>query len=213
MQTYSKIVFIVLITFLFTTNSFSESKDPVRGKNGMVVSASELASKVGVEILKKGGNAVDASVAVGFVLAVTHPSAGNIGGGGFMVIHLNNGTNTTIDYREKAPASANEFIFQDSLGNFLPDKSQSGVTSSGVPGSVAGLLYALEKYGSLSLAEVLQPAIDLARNGFEIQYRLAKSLEYELKDFNKYESSKKIFTKDGTPFNEGELLIQKDLAN
>ncbi len=179
----------------------------------MVVSASELASKVGVEILKKGGNAVDAAVAVGFALAVTHPSAGNIGGGGFMVIHLNNGTNTTIDYREKAPASANEFIFQDSLGNFLPDKSQSGVTSSGVPGSVAGLIYALEKYGSLSLAEVLQPAIDLARNGFELQYRLAKSLAYELEYFNQYESSKKVFTKDGIPFNEGELLIQKDLAN
>ncbi|HMN23770.1 MAG TPA: gamma-glutamyltransferase, partial [Ignavibacteriaceae bacterium] len=192
---------------------FSESQDPVRGKNGMVVSASELASKVGVEILKKGGNAVDAAVAVGFALAVTHPSAGNIGGGGFMVIHLNNGTNTTIDYREKAPASANEFIFQDSLGNFLPDKSQSGVTSSGVPGSVAGLIYALEKYGSLSLAEVLQPAIDLARNGFELQYRLAKSLAYELEYFNQYESSKKVFTKDGIPFNEGELLIQKDLAN
>ena len=96
------------------------------------------------------------------------PSAGNIGGGGFMVIHLNDGTNTTIDYREKAPASANEFIFQDSLGNFLPDKSQSGVTSSGVPGSVAGLIYALEKYGSLSLAEVIQPAINLARNGFVV---------------------------------------------
>ncbi len=213
MQTYSKIVFIVLLTFHFTTNSFSESQDPVRGKNGMVVSASELASKVGVEILKKGGNAVDAAVAVGFALAVTHPSAGNIGGGGFMVIHLNDGTNTTIDYREKAPASANEFIFQDSLGNFLPDKSQSGVTSSGVPGSVAGLIYSLEKYGSLSLAEVLQPAIDLARNGFELQYRLAKSLEYELEYFNQYESSKKVFTKDGIPFNEGELLTQKDLAN
>lgn len=213
MQTYSKIVFIVFLIFHFTTNSFSESQDPVRGKNGMVVSASELASKVGVEILKKGGNAVDAAVAVGFALAVTHPSAGNIGGGGFMVIHLNNGTNTTIDYREKAPASANEFIFQDSLGNFLPDKSQSGVTSSGVPGSVAGLIYALEKYGSLSLAEVLQPAIDLARNGFELQYRLAKSLAYELEYFNQYESSKKVFTKDGIPFNEGELLIQKDLAN
>ena len=213
MPTYSKIIFIVFLTFHFTTNSFSGSQDPVRGKNGMVVSASELASKIGVEILKKGGNAVDAAVAVGFALAVTHPSAGNLGGGGFMVIHLNDGTNTTIDYREKAPASANEFIFQDSLGNFLPDKSQSGVTSSGVPGSVAGLIYALEKYGSLSLAEVLQPAIDLASNGFELQYRLAKSLEYELEYFNQYESTKKVFTKDGIPFSEGELLIQKDLAN
>ena len=179
----------------------------------MVVSASELASKVGVEILKKGGNAVDAAVAVGFALAVTYPSAGNIGGGGFMVIHLKDGTNTTIDYREKAPLSATEFLYQDSLGNFLPEKSQEGVTSSGVPGSVAGLIYALEKYGTLSLAEVIQPAIDLARNGFVLEYRLAKSFEYEIESFNKYESSKKIFTKDGNAFTEGDLFIQNDLAN
>ena len=213
MQTFSKIFFLSFIILTFSFNSFSESKDPVRAKNGMVVSASELASKVGVEILKKGGNAVDAAVAVGFALAVTYPAAGNIGGGGFMVIHLNDGTNTTVDYREKAPLSANEFLYQDSLGNFLPEKSQTGVTSSGVPGSVAGLIYALEKYGTLSLAEVIQPAIDLALNGFIIEYRLAKSFEYELESFNKYESTKKIFTKDGNSFNEGDLFIQDELAN
>lgn len=213
MQTYSKIFLLLLIPLFLTNNSFSESKDPVRGKNGMVVSASELASQVGVEILKKGGNAVDAAVAVGFALAVTYPAAGNIGGGGFMVIHLNDGTNTTIDYREKAPLSSTEFLYQDSLGNFLPGKSQEGVTSSGVPGSVAGLIYALDKYGRLSLAEVVQPAIDLARNGFVLEYRLVRSLEYELESFNKYESSKKIFTKDGNPFNEGDIFIQNDLAN
>ena len=166
MQTFFK---ILLLTVLFSNSLFSESKDPVRGKNGMVVSASEIASKVGIEILRKGGNAIDAAVAVGFALAVTYPAAGNIGGGGFMVIHLNNGANTTIDYREKAPLSANEFLYQDSLGNFLPEKSQIGVTSSGVPGSVAGLIYALKKYGKLSLAEVIQPAIDLARNGFILE--------------------------------------------
>jgi gamma-glutamyltranspeptidase/glutathione hydrolase len=213
MQTFSKIFFLSFIILTFSFNSFSESKDPVRAKNGMVVSASELASKVGVEILKKGGNAVDAAVAVGFALAVTYPAAGNIGGGGFMVIHLNDGTNTTIDYREKAPLSANEFLYQDSLGNFLPEKSQTGVTSSGVPGSVAGLIYALEKYGTLSLAEVIQPAIDLALNGFILEYRLAKSFEYELESFNKYESTKKIFTKNGNSFNEGDLFVQNDLAN
>ncbi len=213
MRIFSKIIFTVLLTFLFVSNLFSVTQDPVRSKNGMVVSASELASEVGINILKKGGSAVDAAVAVGFALAVTYPSAGNLGGGGFMVIHLNNGINTTIDYREKAPSAANEFIFQDSSGNFLPEKSQFGVTSSGVPGSVAGLIYALDKYGSLSLAEVMQPAIDLARNGFELNYRAAKSLEYELEYFNQYESSKKVFTKDGLPFTEGELLIQKDLAN
>ncbi len=213
MQTFSKIFLLLFIILFFSYNSFSESKDPVRGKNGMVVSASELASQVGVEILKKGGNAVDAAVAVGFALAVTYPAAGNIGGGGFMVIHLNDGTNTTIDYREKAPISATEFLYQDSLGNFLPEKSQEGVTSSGVPGSVAGLIFALEKYGTLSLAEVIQPAIDLARNGFVLEYRLARSFEYELESFNKYESSKKIFTKDGNAFIEGDIFIQNDLAN
>ncbi|MBE0551939.1 MAG: gamma-glutamyltransferase [Ignavibacterium sp.] len=213
MQTFSKIILLLFIVLFFSYNSFPESKDPVRSKNGMVVSASELASKVGIEILKKGGNAVDAAVAVGFTLAVTYPAAGNIGGGGFMVIHLNDGTNTTIDYREKAPLSATEFLYQDSLGNFLPEKSQEGVTSSGVPGSVAGLIYALEKYGTLSLAEVIQPAIDLARNGFVLEYRLARSFEYEMESFNKYESSKKIFTKDGIAFIEGDLFIQNDLAN
>lgn len=213
MQTFSKIFLLLLIPLFFANNSFSESKDPVRGKNGMVVSASELASQVGVEILKKGGNAVDAAVAVGFALAVTYPAAGNIGGGGFMVIHLNDGTNTTIDYREKAPLSATELLYQDSLGNFLPEKSQEGVTSSGVPGSVAGLIYALEKYGTLSLAEVIQPAIDLAKNGFVLEYRLARSFEYEIDSFNKYESSKKIFTKDGSAFIEGDIFIQNDLAN
>lgn len=213
MQTFSKIILLLFIVLFFSSNSFSESKDPVRGKNGMVVSASELASQVGIEILKKGGNAVDAAVAVGFALAVTYPAAGNIGGGGFMVIHLNDGTNTTIDYREKAPLSATEFLYQDSLGNFLPEKSQEGVTSSGVPGSVAGLIYALEKYGTLSLAEVIQPSIDLARNGFVLEYRLARSFEYEIESFNKYESSKKIFTNDGIAFNEGDLFIQNDLAN
>ncbi|MBK7630022.1 MAG: gamma-glutamyltransferase [Ignavibacteriales bacterium] len=213
MQTFSKIILVLFVNILLSSSLFSESKDPVRGKNGMVVSASELATKVGVEILQKGGNAIDAAVAVGFALAVTYPSAGNIGGGGFMVIHLNDGKNTAIDYREKAPSGANEFIFQDSLGNFLPDKSQFGVTSSGVPGSVAGLIYALEKYGSLTLAEVIQPAIDLARNGFELEYRLAKSIEYELEYFNQYESSKKIFSKDGNAFVEGDLFFQNDLSN
>ena len=213
MHTFSKIIFILFITILFSSNLFSGSKDPVRGKNGMVVSASELASQVGIDILKKGGNAIDAAVAVGFALAVTYPGAGNIGGGGFMVLHLSDGRNTTIDFREKAPLSATEFLYQDSLGNFLPEKSQFGVTSSGVPGSVAGLIYALENYGSLSLAEVIQPAIDLARNGFVLEYRLAKSFENEIEYFNKYESSKKIFTKEGNAYSEGDLFIQKDLAN
>jgi len=211
-QIFSK-YFILIVFVFFSSNLFPQSFDPIRSKNGIVVSASKIASQIGIEILKKGGNSIDAAVAVGFALAVTYPSAGNIGGGGFMVIHLQDGTNTTIDFRETAPNSVNEYIYQDSLGNFLPDKSQFDVTSSGVPGSVAGLLYALNKYGTLSLSEVIQPAIDLAKNGFELEYRLSKSFEYELQQFNKFPSTKKIFTKDGLPFEENDLLVQTDLSN
>lgn len=212
MQTFSKHIVLAFAIVAFTTTCIAELNDPIRGKNGMVVSASKIASQVGIEILMKGGNAVDAAVAVGFALAVTYPSAGNIGGGGFMTIHFQNGLNTTIDFREKAPSSVNEFMYQDSIGNVLTEKSQFGVSSSGVPGSVAGLIYALEKYGTLSIEEVIQPAIDLAKDGFELEYRLARSFEYELDLFNKYESTKKIFTKNGMPFREGDLFIQNDLS-
>jgi len=213
MQMFSKSIKYFVFLFLFSNIILPKSQDPVRGKNGMVVSASKLATQVGIDILKRGGNAVDAAVAVGFALAVTYPSAGNIGGGGFMVIHLKDGHNTTIDYREKAPFSAKENLYLDSLGVYDPNLSQFGVTSSGVPGSVAGLIYALEKYGTLPLKEVIQPAIDLAENGFELEFNLAKSFEYELDYFSQYISSKKIFTKDGSPFQEGDKFIQKDLSN
>ncbi len=212
MLTFFRNIILIFLLFANLSHSFSESNDPIRGKYGMVVSASKIASQVGIDILKKGGNAIDAAVAVGFALAVTYPSAGNIGGGGFMTIHLQNGISTTIDYRENAPSSVNEFIYQDSIGNVLTEKSQFGVTSTAVPGSVAGLIYALEKYGSLSLEEVIQPAIDLAKDGFLLEYRLAQSINYEIDLFNQYESTKKIFTKNGIPFEEGELFIQKDLA-
>ncbi|MGQ9798122.1 MAG: gamma-glutamyltransferase [Ignavibacterium sp.] len=211
MQTFSKLLLFILI--IFNSFLFGEAPDPVRGKNGMVVSDSKLASEVGIEILKKGGNAIDAAVAVGFALAVTYPSAGNIGGGGFMVIRLNNGTSTTIDYREKAPIHAHEKMFQDSAGNFLPQLSQEGTTSAGVPGSVAGLIYALEKYGTMKLKDVIEPAIKLAEEGFVLDYRLAQSINYNFNEFLKYPSSKKIFTKDGQPLEEGDLFVQKDLAN
>lgn len=211
MRTFSKLLSLLLF-LLCSSFIYSQVPGPVTGKNGMVVSASELASKVGVEILKKDGNAVDASVAVGFALAVTYPAAGNIGGGGFMVIRLNDGTSTSIDYREKAPASTHPKIYIDESGNPLPEKSAEGVTSAGVPGSVAGLIYALEKYGTLPIQEVIQPAIDLALNGFELDYRMAESFKSTLETFRKYEPSLKIFSKDGEPFEAGDLFIQKDLG-
>ncbi len=185
---------------------------PVEAKNGMVVSASKIASEVGVQILKEGGNAVDAAVAVGFTLAVTYPYAGNLGGGGFMVLHLKDGKNTTIDFREKAPLAAFKDMYLDKNGNYIPEFSQTGVTSSGVPGSVAGLLYALKKYGTMPLSKVIQPAIDLAKNGWIIDKQTAKSFEYALPKFLKYPSTKKIFSKNGEPYKEGDLFVQKDLG-
>ena len=203
---------ILLIVLFFNHTIFSEFFKPQKTKNCMVVTANELATKVGVQILKEGGNAIDAGVAVGFALAVTYPYAGNLGGGGFMVLHLNNGKNTTIDFREKAPLSANKNMFLDDKGNYIPELSQSGVTSVGVPGSVAGLIYALEKYGTMPLTKVIQPAIDLAKNGFILDEFTVKSFKRALPKFSKYNSSKKIFSKNGKPFEEGDLFIQKDLA-
>ncbi|HVO73135.1 MAG TPA: gamma-glutamyltransferase [Ignavibacteriaceae bacterium] len=190
----------------------AEAPDPVRGRHGMVVSSDKLASEVGAAILKKGGNAVDAAVGVGFALAVTFPYAGNIGGGGFMVIHLKDGRNTAIDFREKAPESAYRDMFLDKDGNYLPELSVSGTTSTGVPGSVAGLIYALEKYGTMSLAEVIQPAIDLAEKGFILDYQTVQSFNFSFTDFQKYPSSFRIFTKNGNGFAEGDTFKQPDLA-
>jgi len=213
MKTVARML-LALCILLFTSAQFlmSAAKHPVRAKHGMVVSADELASNVGVEILKKGGTAVDAAVAVGFALAVTFPGAGNIGGGGYMVIRMNDGKTATIDYREKAPAKASRDMFLDQNGHFVPEGSQEGYLSSGVPGSVAGLLYALETYGTLNRKTVLQPAIDLARKGFRINGELAEDLRADLKVLSRFPSSMKIFTKGGIPYEEGDLLVQKDLA-
>jgi gamma-glutamyltranspeptidase/glutathione hydrolase len=207
---FSKSLILCIFLISLATGNYS---DPVRGQNGMVVSSSKLSSIVGIEILKKGGNAVDAAVAVGFAHAVTYPSAGNIGGGGFMVIHLKNGDNTTIDFRETAPLKAYRDMYLDKKGKFDPKLSSEGVTSSGVPGTVAGLIYILEKYGKLKLKDVIQPAIDLAENGFVLDYKLAESFADVKDDFMKYPSSKKIYFKDSTHiYQEGDTFKQLDLA-
>jgi len=188
------------------------SRDPVRGKKGMVVAADPIAADVGLKILKEGGNAVDAAVAVGFALAVTYPGAGNIGGGGFMVMRFADGTVKSLDYRETAPAAAQRDMFLDKNGNFVQQRSTRGHLACGVPGSVAGMMYAQRRYGKLSRAQVLKPAIDLAEKGFHLHYRLADDLERMLPDFSAYKSSKKAFSKNGKPYAEGELFRQNDLA-
>lgn len=214
MQIYSKFNFPFVFIFLLLTNIFiySALSQPVRSRHGMVVSANKLASQIGVEIMENGGNAVDAAVAVGFTLAVTYPYAGNIGGGGFMVIHLKNGLNTTIDFREKAPLKAYKDMYLDENGNYIPSSSTEGTLSTGVPGTVAGLIYALKKYGTMKLKDVIQPAIDLAKNGWELNYQTADMFDKYLPEFKKYPASFRKFTKYGEPYCEGDSFKQPDLA-
>jgi gamma-glutamyltranspeptidase / glutathione hydrolase len=188
------------------------SRAPVRAAKGMVGSTDEHASRIGVDILKKGGNAVDAAVAVGFALAVTHPAAGNIGGGGLMVIRFADGRATAIDYREMAPARGHRDMFLDEKGNPVAERSLIGPLAAGVPGSVAGLAYAQKKYGKLKLAETLAPAIALAENGFEISHALSSSLADDRELLERFPETAKIFIKNGRPYEPGDRLIQKDLA-
>ena len=201
------------IFVLFFIAQFLFAQQYTRSKNGMVVSADEYASQVGCDILQKGGNAIDAAVATGFALAVTYPQAGNIGGGGFMVIRLSNGETFSIDYREKAPAKAFRDMYLDSNGEFDSEKSTVGYLAAGVPGSVAGLLLAQEKFGKLELKDVLTPAIELAEKGFKIHYRLAASIESTIPIFENFPASMKAFTKNGVPYEANELFKQPDLAN
>lgn len=203
---------ILIISLSLTSFGFSQEGNPVYSKNGMVVSASTLASKVGVEILKKGGNAIDAAIATGFALAVTYPAAGNIGGGGFMVIHLANGKSTTLDFREMAPYKAHKRMFLDSLGNFLPDLSQKSWLASGVPGTVSGFVYALQKYGTMDLKDIIEPAINLAKNGFYLDYRSTNYINSANEEFKNIEASRKIFTNHGEKLEIGQLFKQTDLA-
>jgi gamma-glutamyltranspeptidase/glutathione hydrolase len=212
MLSSSKLVRVLLLIIFLSISSSIYCGEPVHASNGMVVSASELATKVGVEILKKGGNAIDAAVGVGFALAVTFPAAGNIGGGGFMVIHLADGTNTSIDFRETAPSAASEKMYLDKEGNYIPNSSQEGWLSSGVPGTVAGLAYVLNKYGTMKLSDVIQPAIDLAEPGFFLDKKTAEHLNSDFENFAVIKSSAKIFTNKGEKYKEGDLFVQSDLA-
>jgi gamma-glutamyltranspeptidase / glutathione hydrolase len=186
------------------------------GRNGMVVAQEALAARVGVAILKKGGNAVDAAVAVGFAMAVTYPRAGNIGGGGFMVIHRAHGRDVAIDYREMAPWAITDKSFLDAQGNADPQKSRFSALAIGVPGTVAGLALAERKYGSgrFTLAQLIAPAIALARGGFPITDETIERPETEPSRLMRWPSSAKIFFKaDGKAFAPGDLLVQSDLAN
>lgn len=179
-------------------------------ENGAVVSAHALASKVGLSVLKQGGNAIDAAIATQLALAVVYPNAGNLGGGGFMVARLSKGSIITIDYREKAPAQAHRDMYLDSSGNPRFELSQNGHLSTGVPGTVAGLFTAL-KYARLSFDKLIDPAIELAEKGFVISENEARSLNALKPSFEKYNTIMPVFVKN-TPWKKGDTLIQKDLA-
>jgi gamma-glutamyltranspeptidase / glutathione hydrolase len=209
MLSRSVLTFLLIVSFVFSLPALSNT---VSGTNGVVTSRSQIASDVGIEIMQQGGNAVDAAVAVGFALAVTYPSAGNIGGGGFMVIRLEDGTVVTQDHREKAPGSAFPDMFLDDAGNVDRRKSLYSAQAAGVPGSVAGMLDALERYGSLSREAVMAPAIRLAEEGFPLTQDLADDFERVLGSMRSYPASMAIFSNNGQPKRAGDLWVQTDLA-
>ena len=186
---------------------------PVIAKNGMVASEQELATQIGVDILKAGGNAVDAAVAVGFALAVALPNAGNIGGGGFMMVHdSKSGKDIALDFREVAPRGASRNMYLDAGGKVIDGKSLYTHYAVGVPGTVAGMTHALSRWGSMPLARVMAPAIALADKGYPVSVTLAKTLEQEKKNMGHWPATQAVFWKNGTPLQSGERLVQKDLA-
>ena len=179
---------------------------PVAARHGMVVSSDPLATQAGVEILKAGGNAVDAAVAVGFALAVTYPFAGNIGGGGFMMVRMAGEPPAMVDYREEAPGHATRDMYLDKHGHVIPNASIVGALAVGVPGSVAGLATAEQKYGKLGLARVMEPAIRLAREGFPVSYWLSRSMKSHQELLSKFDASRRIFLRDGNFYQSGEIF-------
>jgi len=185
---------------------------PVVARHAMVVTAQHLATEIGVDILKEGGNAVDAAVAVGYALAVVHPCCGNIGGGGFMLLHLASGKNLFLDFREKAPLKATPTMFQDANGNVVPGLSTRSWLAVGVPGTVMGLNQALAKYGTMPLAKVMAPAIALAKNGYVLQDGDVKIMDSKAKDFASAPNVASTFLDNGQPYKTGDRLTQPQLA-
>jgi gamma-glutamyltranspeptidase / glutathione hydrolase len=200
-----------VLLLVFSCIAFAAPARPAHGQKAMVTTVQGDATKAGLEIMRAGGNAVDASVAVGFALAVTHPQAGNLGGGGFLLVRFANGEVHFLDYREKAPAAATENMYLDAQGNVIPDLSLVGYKASGVPGSVAGMVYAQKKWGKLPLGRVMQPAIRLAREGFVLSYGDAQSFHDE--HLTQFPESKRIFQRGGNFYQQGDVFKQPELAS
>jgi len=209
MRNYRSLLILCSLDVLLGASAAAPLR-PTHAPHAIVASVHELASRAGVEMMRAGGNAVDAAVATGFALAVVHPQAGNIGGGGFMLLRTPAGEAHFIDFREKAPVAATEDMYLDAHGNVIENLSTVGYKSVGVPGSVAGLVYAEKKYGKLSLDKVIAPAIKLARDGFLLAYEDARDLHDE--DLAKFPDSRRIFQRDGNFYQAGEVFKQPELA-
>ena len=201
---------------VFPPNAVAAAREPVRAKHGIVASTNEVASSVGVNVMKRGGNAIDAAIAVAFALQVTHPAAGNLCGGGFMVIRLSNGKTTAIDYREMAPEAATRNVYLDQSGKVIEGEGGPlvGYRAAGVPGTVRGMELALKKYGSgkLTWSQLIEPARKLAANGFAVTHELARSLKSSKDYLSKYPETQRIYLNGGRFFNEGDIFRQPELA-
>jgi gamma-glutamyltranspeptidase/glutathione hydrolase len=210
LQIPCRTIVTLLVAALSTASAHADSK-PVHAPHAIVVSIDELASKAGAEIMQQGGNAIDAAVATGFALAVVYPQAGNLGGGGFMLIRMADGKTHFIDFREEAPAAATANMYLDAQGNVIEGASEYGYKAIGVPGSVAGLVYAEKKYGKLTLPQVMAPAIRLARDGFALQWQEARDLR-EDSHLTDYPESRRIFQRNGNFYKQYEVFRQPELA-
>ena len=210
MYIHPKLPIAAVLLLVLSGSMAAAPLTPVHAQHAIVASAHELASRAGVEMMQAGGNAVDAAVATAFTLAVVHPQAGNLGGGGFLLFRKANGEVHFVDFREKAPAAATQNMYLDAQGNVIEDASTIGYKSIGVPGSVAGLVYAEKNYGKLALEKVMAPAIKLARNGFPLAWEDAEGLKNN--DLAKFPASRRIFQRDGKYYQPGEILKQPELA-
>ena len=207
----SLILLLMVAVAVFAAPAAFGSTEPVHAAHGIVVSIHQLASQAGVEIMQAGGNAIDAAVATGFALAVVHPPAGNLGGGGFMLVRTADGKVHFLDYREKAPAAAKPDMYLDAQGAVIEGASEYGYKAIGVPGSVAGMVYAEQKYGKLPLRQVMAPAIRLAREGYALTWGEARDLQDD-KYLGRFAESRRIFQRDGNYYQPGEIFRQPDLA-
>ena len=211
MRTRKSFIFFTVLTLaLQGARLFAAPFKPARADKAMVVSVHPLASRAGIDVMRAGGNAIDAAVATGFALAVVHPQAGNIGGGGFMLVRMANGTTHFLDYREEAPAAATRDMYLDTQGEVIKNASTVGYKAIAVPGSVAGMVYAQQHWGKLKLAQVMQPAIELARNGFALSQEDAQDLHE--KHLSEFPASKKLFQRDGDFYKPDEIFKQPELA-